>query len=101
MSTGTWAACLLVIWVINRQAQAVSLEAQSVLQNAAWAVFWLLIVALVIVNATGGLRLRYWENDADPKELAERRRLLWIKHIAFLVVYGLGTIWAWWLARFI
>jgi hypothetical protein len=32
-----------------------------------------------------------------PDELPQRRRALLIKHVFYLVVYGAGTVWAWYL----
>jgi hypothetical protein len=60
-----------------------------------WLVFWLLIGALVVVTVTGALRLFYWRATTPPAELAEKRRALIIKHIAFLVIYGGGSVWGW------
>jgi len=95
MATGTWAACLMVLWVLDRQLVGMPPEAAAALGDAMQLVFWLLIGALVVVTVTGALRLFYWRSTTPPGELAEKRRALIIKHVAFLVIYGGGTVWGW------
>ena len=97
MSTGTWAACVLVIWVIASRSQGVPAEASVVLGEAARVVFWLLVASLVGLSVTGAIRLFYWRAEAAPEELHAKRGALIVKHIAFLLIYGLGTAWAAWM----
>jgi hypothetical protein len=96
MSTGTWAACLLVIWVVSSQAKGVPPAAAAALGDANRVVFWLLVAALVGLTVTGAIRLFYWRAEAAPEELKEKRAALIVKHIAFLLIYGVGTAWAAW-----
>ena len=95
MGTGTWAACLLVLWVLDRQAEGLPAEAVSALADAGQVVFWLLIAALAVIVVTGAIRLFYWRAQAAPAEREQKRRALVIKHIAFAVIYGGGTWLAW------
>ena len=95
MATGTWAACLMVLVVLNRQLVGMPEAAAAAVGDAMQLVFWLLIGALVVVTVTGALRLVYWRATTPPTELAEKRRALIIKHVAFLVVYGGGSVWGW------
>ena len=97
MSTGTWAACILVMWVIASQSQGVSPEAAAVLSDANSVVFWLLVVSLVGLSVTGAIRLFYWRSDTPPEQLKTKRGALIVKHVAFLLIYGLGTAWAAWM----
>ena len=97
MSTGTWAACVLVIWVIASRSQGVAPQAAAVLSDANSAVFWLLVISLVGLSVTGAIRLLYWRSDTPPEQLKTKRGALIFKHIAFLLVYGLGTAWAAWM----
>ncbi|MDP2401484.1 MAG: hypothetical protein Q8M66_05845, partial [Actinomycetota bacterium] len=60
MATGTWAACVLVLWVLARQAQGVHPDAVSAIGAAGGVTFALLLAALVVVTVTGVLRLFYW-----------------------------------------
>jgi len=95
MATGTWAACLMVLVVLNRQLVGMPEQAAAALGSSMWLVFWLLIGALVVVTVTGALRLFYWRATTPRDELAEKRRALIIKHVAFLVIYGGGSVWGW------
>ena len=96
MSTGTWAACVLVIWVIASRSQGVPPEAAAVLSDANSVVFWLLVISLVGLTVTGAVRLFYWRSDTPPEQLKTKRGALIVKHVAFLLIYGLGTAWAAW-----
>jgi len=95
MATGTWAACLMVLWVLARELPAMPPEAAEALGDAMSLVFILLVAALAVVTVTGAVRLFYWRSTTPPQELAEKRRALIVKHVAFLVIYGGGTWWAW------
>jgi membrane protein YdbS with pleckstrin-like domain len=97
MSTGTWAACVLVIWVIASRSQGVPPEAAAVLSDANSVVFWLLVVSLVGLTVTGAVRLLYWRSETPPDELKTKRGALIVKHVAFLLIYGFGTAWAAWM----
>ncbi|MCL2492327.1 MAG: hypothetical protein FWE87_06270 [Coriobacteriia bacterium] len=100
MSTGTWAACVLVIVLLNLRRLDATGEVAIALLEAQWAVFWLMLIALVVLALTGGLYLRYSKDKAaTPKDLAVRRRLLIQKHIILLTIYGIGTVWMWLLLR--
>ncbi len=93
MATGTWAASVLVIAVLDPRAAAASAEASAALLEAMRAVLWLLLAALAVIAVTGGIRLAYWRREAAPDEVAAKRKALLVKHAAFL--YGAGTAWAW------
>ena len=95
MATGTWAAAVLVIWVLAGRLDGVAAEAADAIGDAMGLVFGLALAALAVIGVTGGVRLGYWRSQAGRDEVAETRRVLLVKHAAFLVVYGLGTWWAW------
>jgi len=103
MSTGTWAACVLVIIILNMRRLAATLpEVASALLDAQWAVFWMLLIALVVLTITGGFYLRYTRKkgeDLSEEDRASRRRLLLQKHALLLAIYGAGTLWMWLLLR--
>ena len=94
MSTGTWAACVLVIWTISAKSGGMPADAARVLHDANLAVFWLLMVALAGLAVTGIMRLLYWRAETPPDVLREKRTALIVKHVAFLGIYGLGSVWA-------
>ena len=95
MATGTWAACLAVLFVLSGRLDGMPAEAAAALGDAMTLVFWILVGALVVVSATGGIRLAYWRQQTAPEELAAKRRSLIVKHVAFLAIYGGGTVWGW------
>lgn len=95
MATGTWAACLLVLVVLRGRAAGADPEVVAALGAAGAAVFRLAVGAVATVAVTGGIRLGYWRREARPEELVAKRRALVLKHVAFLLVYGPGTVWAW------
>ena len=97
MSTGTWAACVLVIWIVWSQGRGVPAAAAAVLTDAALAVFWLLLLSLVGLAVTGGIRVSYWRADTPAEQLKAKRGALIVKHVAFLVVYGIGSVLAAWM----
>lgn len=101
VSSGLWAACVLVIWVLQQQKEALAVQAGTAFVDAMlevqWIIFWLLVVALVVIAVTGGLRLMYWRAQTPPEEMPAKRPALIGKHIVFLIVYGGGTAWAYWI----
>jgi putative copper export protein len=95
MATGTWAACLAVLLVLSPRLVGMPAEASAAVGDAMMLVFWLLLVALAVVTATGAVRLVYWRAQTPADELTAKRRALVVKHIAFLVIYGGGTVFGW------
>ena len=98
MCTGTWAACVLVIYTLAGQVPGMPPEAASAIALAQSRVWVLLVIALVGLAVTGGIRLSYWRSQASAEELADKRSALIWKHVAFLLIYGAGSVWAYGLA---
>ena len=96
--TGIWVACLIVIYTLSRQVPGMPTDAASAIALAQSRVWWLLVVALVGLAVTGGIRLFYWRSQAAPEEIVAKRAALIWKHGAFLVIYGAGSVWAYRLA---
>lgn len=94
MATGTWAACVLVLWVLARQAAGAHPGVAAALGEASALVFWMLLAALLALTVTGGLRIFYWRTTTSAEEITAKRRALVVKHVAFLVIYGGGSWWA-------
>ncbi|MDA3936868.1 MAG: hypothetical protein PF636_08440 [Actinomycetota bacterium] len=93
MATGTWAACAMVIWVLSGKTSTMPFDAAQAVESAMRSVWWLLIVALLVITVTGAFRLFYWRGQTPDDERAAKRRALVIKHVAFLVIYGGGSVW--------
>jgi hypothetical protein len=100
-ASGTWAACVLVIWVLSGRTAGLPSTgaAASAIADSMQLLFWLSIGALVVIFATGGIRLRYWRTQVPADEIPHWGRGLLAKHAAYFVVYGAGTLWAWYLLR--
>lgn len=92
LATGTWAACLLVVWLLAGRRAGMPAEAAAALGDAMSALFKLALLSLVVIGATGGVRLGYWRRQSSGDGLTQKRRALLVKHAAFAVVYGVGTI---------
>lgn len=99
LTTGSWAAGVLVLWMLSARLPGMPAEAAAALRDAMDAVWWLTLGSFIVVNATGGLRMRYWRDDTAPEDMAAKRKALLVKHAVFLLVYGAGTVWAWTLVR--
>ncbi|MBE0476371.1 MAG: hypothetical protein IBX62_04640 [Coriobacteriia bacterium] len=95
MATGTWAACLLVLWVLAGRAGEAPQSAAVAIADAMRAVWLLLWAALAVLGVTGLARLAYWRRRTPAADVAAKRRALAVKHAAFLAVYGGGTAWGW------
>ncbi len=102
VGTGLWAACLLVLWVLRGRLDSIGDAAgaafATTMSDVLTLVFWLLIGALVAIVVTGALRLAYWRAETPREQLPAKRPALIGKHVAFVVIYGVGTAWAWRLA---
>jgi len=67
---------------------------QHALTDALGTIATLAIVALVVLAVSGGLRLAYWRANTPSGDFVAKRKMLVIKHVAFALLYGVGT---WWL----
>lgn len=94
VATGLWAACLVVIAVLHGRIAGVDAVAAAQLASVTGLMFWMLVGSLVVITLTGVVRLVYWRSDTPAEELPSKRPALIGKHVAFLVVYGAGTVWA-------
>ncbi|MBA4386606.1 MAG: hypothetical protein C0404_01415 [Verrucomicrobia bacterium] len=89
-STGLWAACLLVTWWLHRALGDQAIDA--VLRPVLHQLFFVGLGCTVVVLLTGaGRSFTYVENvyGSDSEQL--RRRMLLIKHVILLGIFGAGT----------
>jgi putative copper export protein len=98
LATGVWAACILVVWLLSARLGGIPPAAADALLDAMRTLRDLAIVALVVIGATGGVRVGYWRRQSEPEDVAHKRRALIVKHVLLLVVYGAGT---WWLTTLV
>ncbi len=99
LASGLWAACVLVIWLLSARTAGMPAEAAAALRDVMHLLFWIVLGSLLVIFVTGGIRLRYWRKQGSAAEEPYRRRALLVKHALYLAVYGLGTVWAWFLQR--
>jgi putative copper export protein len=99
MATGVWAACVLVVWMLAGRRVGMPAEAAAAVGDTMSSLFRLALAALVIIGATGGVRLGYWRRQTGANELSQKRRALLVKHALFAAIYGGGTFWLWSLIR--
>ncbi len=91
-AAGCWAATVLAIYWLSRQVYTT--EVGSVIFGLKKQFFWAGVVCVIMVFATGaGRTFTYVENFYGPDAEKRRRKLLIIKHIILLSVFGLGTWW--------
>lgn len=91
LATGVWLALVLVEAALRRTLAASGLldAGRPVLALAfRWGV-----AALALILLTGVARTATYRDpgDVDP---AVKRRLLWVKHVFLILVFGLGTFYA-------
>lgn len=91
-AAGCWAATVLGIYWLSRQ--AFSAEVHSIIFGLKKQLFWAGIACVVTVFATGaGRSFTYVDNVYGKDAEKARKRLLIIKHIILLVVFGSGIFW--------
>jgi len=91
-AAGCWAATVLAIYWLSRQ--VFSAEVGAIIFGLKKQLFWAGVVCVITVFATGaGRTFTYVENVYGPDAEKRRRKLLMIKHIILLTVFGLGTWW--------
>lgn len=91
-AAGCWAATVLAIYWLSRQ--SFSAEVGTVIFELKKQLFWAGVICVIMVFATGaGRTFTYVENVYGPDAEKRRRKLLIIKHIILLSVFGLGTWW--------
>jgi uncharacterized membrane protein len=91
-ASGCWAATVFAVYWINRQ--VVSPEASTALEGLKKQFFYAGIICIVIIFATGaGRTFTYVNNVYGEDSEKTRRKMLIIKHIALLIIFGAGTYW--------
>lgn len=96
--SGLWAACVVLIAVLASRQDAMTgaaIEAWEVVAALTLLLFRILLVSLAVIAITGGIRLAYWKRDTPASDMRFKRPALIGKHVAYLLVYGAGTWWAW------
>lgn len=98
VSTGLWAVCLLVLWTLSRRQpvfERAGAESLAALGDVSATMFAVLVGALVMIALIRAARLVYWRAETPVDIMPAKRLALIGKHVAFFLVYGGGTWWAW------
>lgn len=94
-ASGLWGACVLVIWLLHGRVAEVPAEAAAALGDVQRLLWLVLLASLAAIAVTGAVRLAYWRAQTPSAEMPAKRSALIGKHVGYLVVYGLGSWWAW------
>lgn len=91
-AAGCWAATVLGVYWLSRQ--PVPTEMGNIIFGLKKQFFYAGIACVVLVFATGaGRSFTYVNNVYGPDAERTRRKMLILKHILLVVVFGLGTYW--------
>lgn len=91
-AAGGWAATVLAVYWLDRQAQALGLA--DLLLGLEKQFFYAGLSSIGIILLTGaGRSFTYVNHVYGPAAESTRRRLLIIKHVALMIIFGAGTWW--------
>lgn len=91
-AAGCWAATVLAIYWLDSVAS--SPELVMTLAGLKRQFFWAGVVCVVTVFTTGaGRTFTYVDNVYGQEAEKRRRKLLMVKHIILLFIFGLGIFW--------
>lgn len=93
LATGLWASSIIVISVLKNKSgafRAVS-ELSSVLQELMRFFFWLSVLSILVILATGSFRVFYFEAETAARERETKKKLLIVKHVFFTTIFIGGT----------
>ena len=88
LAAGMWPGAVLALWMARHAADA-SLGAQAasdMVRSWTW-ILTIMLVALVVQVATGGVRLFYWKQPISPELIQARGRVAAAKHAVFVLVF--------------
>jgi putative copper export protein len=90
--TGLWISSFLVIFILNKKVSvAVTSEAFDSLFSVMKTFFWLGIISLLLIIATGIIRLCHYGKSERTELKAIKRQALIVKHIILAFLFLLGT----------
>ncbi|BDV44299.1 hypothetical protein GURASL_32220 [Geotalea uraniireducens] len=92
-AAGIWLAAIAAIVFIHRQHLGKPAEVVAVLNHLEHVFFWVSIVAMVVILATGaGRTFTYVENYYGPDAERVRRRMLLVKHLILFAAFAAGYL---------
>ncbi len=91
LSCGYWLSCIIAITFLHNF-QAKYPEVYGQLQSIEQFFFWNSIGAVLLIFITGGVRtFTYVDNFYGEEAEKTRRKMLVIKHIVLLLIFGAGS----------
>jgi uncharacterized membrane protein len=92
--TGYWLSAMITIYLLN-DFQVKYPALVDLLGSVKRFFFWNTVAGVVVILATGGMRsFTYVDNFFGPEAEQTRRRMLIIKHVILLALFGGGEYWA-------
>jgi len=91
-AAGCWAATVLAIYWLQRQ--SVPVEMSGIIFGLKKQLFYAGLICVILVFATGAGRTFTYVEDVYGQDAEKvRRKMLIIKHIVLLIVFGSGIFW--------
>ncbi len=91
-ASGCWAATVFAVAFLD--SRKVDIATTALLGELERSFFWIGIACIVVVFATGaGRTFTYVDQHYGPEAERQRRRLLIIKHVVLVLVFGAGPAW--------
>lgn len=85
IAAGVFPGAVWFAWMIRDRMEVAAPEALPSLGRASSSLWLILIAALLAIAITGGFRLAYWRLNVQEDALEYKRRLIWMKHTAFVI----------------
>jgi hypothetical protein len=91
-AAGCWAATVLAIYWLSRQ--SVPVEMSGIIFGLKKQLFYAGVICVILVFATGAGRTFTYVEDVYGQDAEKvRRKMLIIKHVVLLTVFGSGIFW--------
>ena len=91
IAAGAFPGAVWFAWMLSRRMESSAPEAVGALVRASSSLWLILIASLFAIAVTGAFRLAYWKLNVVSGGLERKKRLIWMKHTAFVLLY-VGSI---------
>ena len=93
MAAGLAPGSVLALWLVRNGAAATVDPTTLAEMTRTWSwIVLVLLVALVVIVATGAVRTYYWSATIRPEDAKSRGRAALIKHAVFAVVFVYAAV---------
>lgn len=87
VATGAFPGAVWFAWMVKQRMETSAPEAVGALTRSTSNLWVILIVCLFAIAATGAFRLVYWKLNVVSGGLERKKRLIWMKHTLFVLLY--------------